>query len=86
MMHGYGIMHGFGTGAGFGIVGIIFMLVQLLFWGALIYLIFAAIKRIGSKEKHNDNVDNSLKILKERYARGEIDEEEYKKRKEILKN
>lgn len=63
---------GFGMFGGFG---------MLLFWGILIFIIVLAVKSVlaGSKESNN-----ARRILDERYARGEIDEEEYEKRKRVL--
>jgi len=84
MMHGFEMMHGYGTGSGIGIIGIIFMLLQLALWVGLIYLIFIAIKKLTLKESPNNNGDNSLNILRERYANGEIGQEEFKKMKENL--
>ena len=56
---------------------------MLLFWGIFIFIIVLAVKsvRAGSKE-----TNNARRILDERYARGEIDEEEYEKRKRVLSN
>ena len=70
---------------GFGVFGIISFIVHLLFSAAIIYLIFTAIKKLNLKDdRKSSNEDNSLQILKERYAKGEISEEEYKKMKNIL--
>jgi len=63
---------GFGMFGGFG---------MLVFWGILIFIIVLAVKSVrnGSKESNN-----ARRILDELYARGEIDEEEYAKRKRVL--
>ena len=63
---------GFGMFGGFG---------MLLFWGILIFIIVLTVKavRAGSKESNN-----ARRILDELYARGEIDEEVYEKRKRVL--
>jgi len=61
---------------------------MIIFVAAIIVLIVILLR-----PKHNDNSrgnyresqDSSMRILDERFAKGEIDEEEYKKRKEILK-
>ena len=81
MMNGYGMM------GHFGFFGIISLILHLLFWAAIIYLIFTAIKKLNAKDDRkssNEMKDHSIQILKERFAKGEISEEEYKKMKDIL--
>ena len=52
---------------GFGAFGIISFVVHLLFWAAIIYLIFTAIKKLNLQDnRKSSNDDNSLQILKER--------------------
>ncbi|WP_428910791.1 hypothetical protein [Niallia sp. Krafla_26] len=50
MMHGFGMLNGFGSMGGFGTVGIIFSVLQLLFWVAIIYLIYKVIKNLNVKD------------------------------------
>ncbi len=54
---------------------------MLIFWGLMLFLFFYIIKtvfRSGSRSlDNNSDGDNSLSILKERLARGEIDEAEF---------
>ena len=70
-MGGYGMM-GFGMGFGF-----IFM---LLFWGLIIWLIVTLINASQSNKSEQD----SLTILKRRYAKGEITKKEFESiKKEI---
>ncbi len=71
-MGGYGMM-GFGMGFGF--------LFMLLFWGVLIWLVVTLINASQSGEKEED----SLSILKKRYASGEITKRQYEKMKKELK-
>lgn len=56
----------------------------LIFWGVLALLIYVAVRatinRVGSDSKSNDPVD----ILRRRYARGEIDKEEFDRRMKDL--
>ncbi|MAF56440.1 MAG: electron transporter RnfE [Ponticaulis sp.] len=56
----------------------------LSFWGVLAVLIYVAVRatinRVGSDSKSNDPVD----ILRRRYARGEIDKEEFDRRMKDL--
>lgn len=81
MMSGYGMM------SGIGVFGILFAILQLLFWAGIIYLIYRVIKKINlsdTPKTFSENHDDSLRILKDRFARGEISEEEYKRMKDIL--
>ena len=56
----------------------------LIFWGVLALLIYVAVRatinRVGSDSKSSDPVD----ILRRRYARGEIDKEEFDRRMKDL--
>lgn len=77
MMHGYGLMHGYGILGGYGYI--IFI---------LLFLIIAyALYKIFSNNNNERAVNNqSLEILKTKYVQGEISEEEYLRKKEVLKN
>jgi putative membrane protein len=57
------------------------LLVVLLFWAAVIALIVWVIRRLVSAGSST----SALSILNERFARGEIDQQEYEKRKDALK-
>lgn len=64
---------------GFGFIGILFM---VIFWGALIALAVWLVKSIFPNQVQtpsppSENNSNALKILDERYARGEITHEQY---------
>ena len=61
-------------GGGMGIVMIIFWIVLI---GAFILLVSGAINGILVSQKNDDNMQKPLEILKQRYARGEIDRTEY---------
>jgi putative membrane protein len=71
---------------GFGWLG---MIVQLLFWAGILILIAWAIIRIfptsrghnGGSEAHTETAEE---ILRQRFARGEIDEKEYESRRRVL--
>lgn len=71
-MGGYGMM-GFGMGFGF--------LFMLLFWGVLIWLVVTFINaaQLGKKE------EDSLNILKKRYASGEISKKQYEEMKKEIR-
>lgn len=73
MYRGYGM---FGWG---GILGLIIVVIAVYF----------LIKYISKNKNVSDTVikkDNAIDLLNERYAKGEIDEEEYNKKKKILKD
>lgn len=76
MMGGYGMTGGYGFGW-------IFMIL----WAMLIIIgIVALVKWMSipsAAEKHSGE-SRALNILKERYARGEIDEQEFQKKKHDL--
>lgn len=78
MMNGYGMMGGFGFGG-------IFM---ILWWVILIAGVVALVRWLGSSASGTAGSGGGhrqpLDILKERYARGEIDEQEYQKIKREL--
>lgn len=79
-------MFGCGYGYGNGFIGgggpylIIFMIIRLLI---IIGIVVVAVKLFKGYFKINNN---AIKTLDNMYAKGEITEEEYKKRKEFIKN
>lgn len=73
---------GFGMGLGFGIIGIILM---ILWWVLIIIAIVLLIKWLLRRLKEGEGKNSSaLNILKERYARGEIEKQEYEEKKKEL--
>lgn len=77
-MEGYGHM----GWAGGGFMGLM-MLLGTLFWIALFVLILVAIMRLWPQPSRRE--DDALSLLRQRYARGEIDQEEYeRKRRDLL--
>jgi len=78
-MWGHWGEYGYGWGMGFG---------MLLFWGVLIAAIVLLAKGSwgsGVGEKR-DREKSALDILKERYARGEIEREEFEQKKRDLES
>ena len=67
-------------GGGFGMVG---GLMMLLFWGAIIALIVFAVRGLSAGSGSGGKSD-AAEILRERYAKGEIDDNEYERRKAKL--
>jgi putative membrane protein len=56
--------------------GLAMMLVMLVFWGAVIAGIIVAIRWVVAQGRPGPG-DRALDILRERYARGEIDKQEF---------
>ena len=86
-MMGQGGMMGSGWGA-FGMVGM--LLVPLLFFGGIIALIVLAVTQLGSGGHAAGSAEgvheqSAEEILQQRFARGEIDAEEYEERHRILR-
>ena len=61
---------------------------MLLFWGGLIILIVFAVRSMGAGSPRGGDGpapgNRAIDILEERYARGEIDKEEYEERRRLL--
>ena len=82
-MMGY---YGWGFGPGISIFGSI---IGIVFWVLLILLVVGLIKWFvsgehGESETNEDKSDNALKILKERYAKGEINKKEFDQMKKDI--
>ena len=60
------------------------MLVMLVFWGLVITALVLGIRWLVSQGRDARPRDSALDILRERYARGEIDREEYLARRRDL--
>ncbi len=78
MMGNYlGSMFGWGLGGG---------LMMILFSVALIFFIVWLVREMNGKKDHNEthNSKSALDILKERYAKGEIDQKEFAGKKKDL--
>ena len=75
MWHGYYVSGGW-----------FFLLLGLLFWGSIIALIVWAVRRAttGRGEPSVPAQKRPLDYLKERYARGDIDRDEYERVKDEL--
>lgn len=74
-----------GIDGGFFGIGWIFM---LIFWGVVIWAIIALIRHFTGKDSDwnmKSKDDEALKILNERYAKGEISKDEYEERKATLR-
>ncbi|MFZ5945885.1 MAG: SHOCT domain-containing protein [Bacillota bacterium] len=65
----------YGIGMGFGMV---------LWWGLIIGGIAFVVYSLGSSKKEVTKNNQPIDILKERFAKGEISEEEFEQKKQIL--
>lgn len=89
MMHGWGGYGAYGAyGGGYWWMGLIGMAVQMIFWIGLFVLGVYLFRRLSKNAPNETGAQGgvALDILRERYARGEIDTEEYNHRRDILQN
>jgi len=73
-----GSMMGYGGGGTFGILHMV------LWWVLIILGIVVLVKWLGGWSRSRASGDRALDILRERYARGEIEKDEYDKRRQEL--
>lgn len=64
-------------------------LIMIAFWGGIIVLIVLLVRRLGGRsgsghESTPTTRRTPLEILQERFAKGEIDKEEYEERRKLL--
>jgi len=77
-------MMGPGMMAGFGWMWLI-PVFWVVFLGLIIWAIVAAVRSSNeSKDSDSSKPDSALEVLKKRYARGEINKEEYEEKKKDL--
>ncbi|HEC94211.1 MAG TPA: SHOCT domain-containing protein [Candidatus Kaiserbacteria bacterium] len=82
-----GYWNGYETYGNMGGWGPIGFLAMIVFWALVIALIVMLIKRLANNENilpNNTHRNSALELLKERYAKGEIDTKEYEERKKVL--
>ena len=63
-------------------------LMMIVFWGGLIALVVWAVRSFGNPagtERRRESPPDALAILEERFARGEIDQEEFERRRAVLR-
>ena len=88
MHHGYG----YGGGSHWGL-WILIIVTMVIFWGALAWIIVTLVRHRGTAPGSTNPSSGSgsaqpgsdaLRILNERLARGEIDEDEYTRRRSLI--
>jgi len=76
----------FGWGYG-GYGGWIMLIGMAIFWGLIIWGIVALVRRSGgwgSSGADHQHSESALEVLKKRYARGEINKQEFEEKKKDL--
>ena len=73
------MMGGYGWGPGWGYYG----LVHVLWWIFVVVALVALVRWLGGCHHHRG--DSALTLLRERYARGEIDKAEFEERRRELR-
>ena len=78
-------MRYYGDG-GVGWVGwIVMVAMMVVFWGAIAWVVVTLIRQGGSHSQPGSTGAEPMRILDERFARGEIEEVEYQRRREVLR-
>lgn len=57
---------------------------MIIFWGLIIWAVFAILGRLGSGDRATKRDSNAMAILEERFARGEISREEFEEKRSVL--
>lgn len=83
--YGWGMM-GPGMMGWFGIGGGLMFIPMILFWGLVVWGVVALARGVASPSNSggSNQADSALEVLKRRYARGEINKQEYEERKKDL--
>ncbi len=80
---GYGGMMGPGMMGGYGTM-FLMPILWIVVIGLIVWAVTAAVRRSGDSETTYRAGDSALEVLKRRYARGEINKQEYEERKKDL--
>lgn len=59
-------------------------IMMLVFWALLIAFIVWIVREVSAKNSHPHSKNSALDILKERYAKGEIEKKEFEEKKKDL--
>lgn len=57
---------------------------MMIFWGILLIIMIAVLVKVFTNRRTRNSGESPIAILKRRYASGEIDKEEFEKRKKEL--
>jgi putative membrane protein len=74
-------------GWGWGVGGFVLMILMMgLFWAAIVVTIVWGIRQFRPRDAATSGGSTSaMRVLEERFARGEIDADEFQRRREILR-
>ena len=65
-------------------------LMMLAFWALVAVLVVYVVRNLGHRHDHSaaggTPPDNATRILEERFARGDIDTDEYNQRRDVLRS
>jgi putative membrane protein len=64
--------------------GFVMFLGMLVFWGGLVWLIAYAIREFSRPRAMRSDRASAIQVLEERFARGEIDRDEFEERRGVL--
>lgn len=80
------MMNGWGPAGGIGIIAILWFIFEIVLIVAVIIGVIYLIKHLsGNESRGASGHDQAMEILRQRFARGEITEQEYEEMKEKLK-
>lgn len=65
--------------------GLVMLAAMILFWGGLIWVVIYAIRGFARPENPRHRI-SAIEILEERFARGEIDRDEFEERRRVLES
>ncbi|MDP3957569.1 MAG: SHOCT domain-containing protein [bacterium] len=75
-------------GGGYGYMSGLGVITMILFWGLIIWAIIAGVRMMSGNQGHaccgGAKEDSAQKLLRERYAKGEITQEQFEQMKKDL--
>ncbi len=72
--------HGVGLGGWFVVIAL-----MIVFWGALAWIVVTLLRSNVARRHELPAGTEAMRLLDERFARGEIDETEYQRRRDLLR-
>jgi putative membrane protein len=66
--------------------GLVMLAAMFLFWGGLIWVVIYAIRGFARPGDPRPRQISAIEVLEERFARGEIDRDEFEERRRVLES